>query len=123
MNSNNVFKFSGLGAVTKIFEYLCEVSMSEVYSVTIAVQFSVSIASGTCMRQLTLQVQTRLKHTTMHVGTIMLFKVNPYPKATAPAIATPKAADFPLPRAAVSATVLRKVFSEIASRKVMTALA
>lgn len=46
-----------------------------------------------------------------------------YPRAIAPAMATPRAADFPLPRAAVSATVLRNVFSEIASRKVITAFA
>lgn len=44
-----------------------------------------------------------------------------YPEATAPAIARPSAADFPRPRAASKATVLRKVLSRIASRKVMTA--
>ena len=36
-------------------------------------------------------------------------------KATAPAMANPKAALLPLPRLAVMATVLRRVFSEIAS--------
>lgn len=46
-----------------------------------------------------------------------------YPNATAPAIANPSAADFPRPRAAVRATVLRKVFSEIASMNFSTALA
>lgn len=46
-----------------------------------------------------------------------------YPKATAPAIANPRAADFPLPRAAVSATVLLRVFSEIPSMNFKTALA
>jgi hypothetical protein len=49
--------------------------------------------------------------------------ITTYPRATAPAIATPNAADFPRPRAAVKATVLRKVFSEIASKKVITAFA
>lgn len=38
-----------------------------------------------------------------------------YPNATAAAIARPKAADLPRPREAVSATVLRRDFSEIAS--------
>jgi hypothetical protein len=32
-NSNKVFKFSGLGAVTKILEYLREESMSKMYNV------------------------------------------------------------------------------------------
>lgn len=38
-----------------------------------------------------------------------------YPKATAPATAKPKVADFPLPLAAVRDTVVLNVFSEIAS--------
>jgi hypothetical protein len=46
-----------------------------------------------------------------------------YPNATADAMARPKAADLPRPRAAVSATVLRRVFSEIASKKVKIAFA
>jgi hypothetical protein len=46
-----------------------------------------------------------------------------YPKATADAMARPKAADLPRPRAAVSATVLRRVFSEIASKNVKIAFA
>lgn len=45
-----------------------------------------------------------------------------YPAAIAPAIAKPSAADFPRPRAASKATVLRRVLSKIASRNVMTAL-
>lgn len=45
-----------------------------------------------------------------------------YPAAIAPAIAIPSAADFPRPRAASKATVLRRVLSKIASRNVMTAL-
>lgn len=44
------------------------------------------------------------------------------PAATAPAIASPRAADFPRPRAAIKATVLRNVLSRIASRNVTTAL-
>lgn len=46
-----------------------------------------------------------------------------YPNATAPAIANPSAADLPRPRAAVRATVLRNVFSEMASINFNTALA
>lgn len=46
-----------------------------------------------------------------------------YPKATAPAIANPKAADFPRPLAAVKATVLLRVFSEMASMNLRTPLA
>lgn len=48
---------------------------------------------------------------------------NSYPNATAPAIARPRAADLPLPRAAVRATVLLRVFSEIPSMNFKTALA
>lgn len=44
-----------------------------------------------------------------------------YPAAIAPATAKPSAADFPRPRAASRATVLRRVLSKIASRNVMTA--
>lgn len=47
----------------------------------------------------------------------------PHPKATAPAIASPKAADLPRPLAAVNATVLRRVFSEMASINFRTAFA
>lgn len=36
---------------------------------------------------------------------------NTHPRASAPAMASPRAADLPRPRAAVSATVLRSVFS------------
>lgn len=46
-----------------------------------------------------------------------------YPIANAPAIASPNDADFPLPLEAVKATVLRSVFSDAASKKVMTARA
>lgn len=46
-----------------------------------------------------------------------------HPKATAPAIANPKAADLPRPLAAVNATVLRRVFSEMASINFRTAFA
>jgi len=66
MNSKKVFKFSGLGPVTNMFEY---------------------------------------------------------PQATAPATASPSAADFPRPREAVSETVDRSVFSEMASINLRTALA
>lgn len=48
---------------------------------------------------------------------------NPYPNATAPAIARPRAADLPRPLAAVRATVLLRVFSEIPSMNFKTALA
>ena len=41
--------------------------------------------------------------------------VHTYPKPTAVAMARPRAADFPRPLAAVMATVLRNVFSDIAS--------
>lgn len=44
-----------------------------------------------------------------------------YPAAIAPAIASPRAADFPRPRAASKATVLRSVLSKTASRNVITA--
>lgn len=46
-----------------------------------------------------------------------------HPKATAPAIASPKAADLPRPLAAVNATVLLRVFSEMASINLRTAFA
>lgn len=46
-----------------------------------------------------------------------------YPKATAPDTANPRAADLPRPRAAVRVTVLRRVFSEMASMNFSTALA
>lgn len=46
-----------------------------------------------------------------------------YPNATEAAIAKPKAADFPLPLAAVITTVLRSVFSEMASTNFRTATA
>ncbi|KPP73949.1 hypothetical protein Z043_106927 [Scleropages formosus] len=46
-----------------------------------------------------------------------------YPNATAPATARPSAADLPRPLAAVRATVLRRVFSEMASMNLSTALA
>ena len=46
-----------------------------------------------------------------------------YPNATADASASPKAADFPRPRAAVKVTVLRRVFSDMASTNLRTALA
>lgn len=44
-----------------------------------------------------------------------------YPAAIAPEIARPSAADFPRPRAASKATVLRSVLSKIESRNVITA--
>ena len=50
-------------------------------------------------------------------------KIFEYPYETAPARHRPIAADFPLPLAAVRATVDRSVFSEIASKKDRTALA
>lgn len=46
-----------------------------------------------------------------------------YPMVRAPAMANPRDADLPLPLEAVKATVLRRVFSEAASRKVITARA
>lgn len=46
-----------------------------------------------------------------------------HPKATAPATASPSAADLPRPLAAVRATVLLRVFSEIASMNFSTPLA
>lgn len=46
-----------------------------------------------------------------------------YPKVTAPAMASPNAADFPRPLAAVSDTVDLKVFSEIHSINLRTAFA
>lgn len=50
-----------------------------------------------------------------------LISLNSYPAATAPAMARPRAADFPRPRAAVKATVLRKSLSTIALKKATTA--
>ena len=52
-----------------------------------------------------------------------VIKILLYPCAIAAETANPKAADFHLPRAAVRVTVLRNVFSAIASTKVVTALA
>lgn len=45
-----------------------------------------------------------------------------YPAATAPATAKPSAADFPRPRLAIKATMLRRASSKIASNKVTKAL-
>lgn len=45
------------------------------------------------------------------------------PVTTAPAIARPKAADLPRPRAAIKATVLRRALSRTASRNVTTPFA
>ena len=52
---------------------------------------------------------------------IWWYRSSIYPAAIAPAIAKPSAADFPRPRAASRATVLRSVLSKTASRKVTTA--
>lgn len=49
------------------------------------------------------------------------FNNSHYPAAIAPETAKPSAADFPRPRAASKARVLRSVLSKIASRNVMTA--
>ena len=46
-----------------------------------------------------------------------------YPNATADAMARPRAADLPRPLAAVRVTVLRRVFSEMASTNFSTAFA
>lgn len=46
-----------------------------------------------------------------------------YPKAIAPAMTNPSAADLPRPRAAVNATVEVSVFSDITSIKRSIALA
>lgn len=93
-NSNKVFKFSGLGAVTKILEYLFkEMSLQQ------------------CTSKLK---QVQIKKT----ETDYIY----YPAAIAPAIANPRAADFPRPRAANKAIVFRSVLSKIASRNVITAL-
>lgn len=45
-----------------------------------------------------------------------------YPNATAAEMARPSAADLPRPRAAVSDTVLRRVFSDMASINLSKAL-
>ena len=58
---------------------------------------------------------------TRHATSIVYFIT--YPNATAEASASPKAADFPRPRAAVKVTVLRRVFSDMASTNLRTALA
>lgn len=50
-------------------------------------------------------------------------KTKSHPNATAPATASPRAADLPRPLAAVRATVLLKVFSEMASMNFNTPLA
>lgn len=50
-------------------------------------------------------------------------KTQMHPNATAPATANPSAADLPRPLAAVRATVLLRVFSEIASMNFNTPLA
>lgn len=46
-----------------------------------------------------------------------------YPYATAPATLRPKADDFPLPLAAVTATVLLRLFSDITSTRLITVVA
>ena len=56
-------------------------------------------------------------------GVGQVIKMLLYPWAMAAATANPNAADLPRPRAAVRATVLRDVFSAIASTKVTIALA
>ena len=52
-----------------------------------------------------------------------MYLVKLYPNATAEAKDSPKAADFPRPRAAVRVTVLLNVFSDIASTNLRTAFA
>ena len=95
-NSNMVFRFSGLGAVTKILEYLKGSTFSGLL---------VCVIKNTY----TFQQQSNIK-------------INTYPKATALAIARPSAADLPRPLAAVITTVLRNVFSDIASINFSNAL-
>mmetsp|Transcript_6623 Transcript_6623/g.23852 ORF Transcript_6623/g.23852 Transcript_6623/m.23852 type:complete len:228 (+) Transcript_6623:2187-2870(+) len=51
-------------------------------------------------------------------GDGLVTKMLEYPRASAPEMARPRAADLPLPLAAVSATVDLRVFSEAESRKV-----
>ena len=87
-NSNSVARFSGLGEVTKIFEYL---------------------------NAKLVKTETR--------GAGLSGEDGNYPKATAAAMATPRAADFPRPLAAVRTTVLRSVFSVILSMNVIIAFA
>lgn len=100
INSNKVFKFSGLGAVTKILEYLKQRYHKSNWT------FKIS------------------KH--YHFIPILFQEINNikvlYPNPTAVAIASPRAADLPRPLAAVMITVLLNVFSDIASMNFKSAL-
>ena len=96
-NSNKVFKFSGLGAVTKIFEYLL-------------IKASLVIFCKRSMNKMKTQVQKN--HIMIHEC---------YPAAMVPAIAKPSAADFPRPRAESKPTVQRMFLSRMASRNVIIA--
>lgn len=96
-NSYRDFKFSVVGAVTKIFEYL-----------------------HTVIRSLEKEI---IRETEIY--SFFILHVT-HPAAIAPAIpkprAEPRAADFPRPRAAVSAVVLWTLLSKMASRNLETAL-
>lgn len=67
--------------------------------------------------------KTNSKNVLRFSGDGEVTKMFEYPKATAPATAKPRAADFPLPLDAVRETVERKVFSEMASTNFNTAFA
>ena len=60
----------------------------------------------------------KIIHFTLALNDFFLFMINwSYPKAIAPAMTNPSAADLPRPRAAVNATVEVRVFSDITSIK------
>ena len=61
--------------------------------------------------------------TDVHLRATQVHYLRTDPKATLEAMASPRAADLPRPLAAVKATVLRRVFSEIASTNFSTAFA
>ena len=89
INSNKVFKFSRLGAVTKILDYLSiEVSCQNLTMVN---------------KQIFIHIIWKTKCT---------YRSSIYPAAIAPAIAKPSAADFPRPQAASEVTILWSVLSK-----------
>jgi hypothetical protein len=75
------------------------------------------------MIHLYLPLKVNSKRVVRFSGLGLVTKILEYPKAIAPAMASPKAADLPLPRAAVSDTVDLNVFSDTASINFRRALA
>ena len=68
------------------------------------------------------EITIKLHLITSHFANCMFSVHTTHPKPTAVAIAKPNAADLPRPLAAVMTTVLRNVFSDIASTNLSNAL-